>query len=785
MSVRKYTVLIGSVVALSLIAAFAILNMSKLLQAPMESIPVDGGWLGLLFIFVNGFFLSYILNPQKKDFLEMLLLTIGLGFGLTFTTMILLGLFWEFSLFSVLLTQVILLVVLSVVAVLQGFRVRAGTLRWPGKNDFQLTRLSLLHLVCVVIMGVLVFVAIYDAVTLPATEWDSLAYGVNYARIMFQKGTIPLIAGPSIGIEMSASYPPGVQLAAVFLYVFARNANDFYYRVLSPIFGLATFAVTYKFAMLLNKNRTISLYAVVALSSIPVFWGLFVVESYLMGLTLMITLCGFFLYKAHVSNPSDTKKYEILGVLFCGFASLVSYIGLFSFGILLLYAVHKKLTLKRVGSLASLGIIIILPWYSRNFILLGNPVYPFFGVGKYLYPLLERSTSLSFQQYNIIPQFEWISTICKVGAVVSIIAIGYFTFSKRKDFLTVLPLYFLFAASAIMGTHIAFIRYAIIALPVLVVVFSYVINLIPKKHRFSLYVSIGLLVFIVLSSAFMLPYINSAKLESKPGETEPQYLSRAFEEGDAWQWINQNTPLNATIATYDIKEYYLNRNIFALDGNESVPLYQMNTVQECISFLQEKGVSYVLSVPWASPGDTRMPLAYTWCPFTKYLGDPSFFPPLFVGDAGTTVYHVGPLDEKTVNQAFAEVNMVPPTRNVTFNFTLSNSSYPSEGEVYLPIPVDYRKSVMTASLNSSDPLDIQLWYGQVPADQIEKPSRSYVLLGNWALPCGNNLSVGNSSFTWQVTNAGYFTFIVFDKEKSLQPAFNVSVNLSFQNQLGN
>jgi hypothetical protein len=750
----------------------------------MESIPVDGGWLGLLLIFANGFCLSYILSPQKKDFLEMLLLTIGLGFGLTFTTMILLGLFWDFSLFSVLLTQVILLAVLSAAAILRGLRVKTDTLRWPSKNNFQLTRLSLLHLVCIVIIGVLAFVAVYDAVTLPPTEWDSLAYGVNYARIMFQKGTIPLIAGPSIGIEMSASYPPGVQLVAVVLYVFARNANDFYYRLLSPIFGLATFAVTYKFAMLVNKNRTISLYAIVALSSIPVFWDLFVVESYLIGLTLMITLCGFFLYKAHVSNPSDTKKYEILGVLFCGFASLISYIGLFSFGILLLYSVHKKLTAKHIGLLASLGIIVVLPWYFRNFMLLGNPVYPFFGIGKYLYPLLERSTSLSFQQYNIVPQFEWISTICKVGTVVSIIAIGYFTFSKRKDFLTVLPLYFLFAACAIMGMHIAFIRYAIIALPILAVVFSYAINLIPKKRRFSLYVSIALLGFIVLSSAFMLPYINSAKLERTPGETTPQYLSRVFEEGDAWQWINQNTPLNATIATYDIKEYYLNRNILALDGNESVPLYQMNTVQECVSFLQEKGVSYVLSVPWASPGDTRMPLAYTWCLFTKYLGDPSFFPPLFVGEAGTTVYHVGPLDKKIVDQAFAQNNMVPPTRNVTFNFTLTNSTYPREGKFWLPVPVDYRKGVITASFNSSDPLDIQLWYGQVPADQIEKPSKSYLLLAHWSIQCGNTLNAGNSSFTWQVTYAGYLTFIVFDKEKSLQPAFNVTVNLSFQNQLG-
>ena len=49
---------------------------------------------------------------------------------------------------------------------------------------------------------------------------------------MFETGKIPLIAGPSIGLEMSASYPPGIQLLAVYLYTFAGNANDFYYRMI-------------------------------------------------------------------------------------------------------------------------------------------------------------------------------------------------------------------------------------------------------------------------------------------------------------------------------------------------------------------------------------------------------------------------------------------------------------------------------------------------------------------------------------------------------------------------
>ena len=340
----------------------------------------------------------------------------------------------------------------------------------------------------------------------------------------------------------------------------------------------------------------------------------------------------------------------------------------------------------------------------------------------------------------MLPQYSILSTLCKVGVGVSVVAIAYFTFSKRKDFLATLPLYVLFASAAVMATHTAFLRYGIIALPVWAVTFSVLINLIPKTRMHPKVLPAVLLAIIIISSVVMLPYINHVKLERNGAENQAQYLSRVFPEGDAWQWINQNTPANATIATYDIKQYYINRSILELDANASVPLYQMSTVQECISFLQEKGVSYVMSVPWASPGDDRMPLAYGWCPFTKYFGDVRYFPPLFVGDGGTTVYHVGPLNETTVEQAFAQDKMVAPTKNVTFSFALSSSTHPYEGQFYVPIPVDYRAGVLTASFNGSLPLEIQLWYGQIAEGHVAKPSKAFALMGQWSLGGGDGLN---------------------------------------------
>ena len=585
MDTRKFIASVAVIVTVLVAVLFAILTLTR---PAIESVPLDWGWIGFVFIFGNGFFLSYCLLNKKVGILDRLLLTLGLGFGVTFIVMILLGVLWQITLTTVLTTQIILLATAGIFAYRRGLKLPHFTLE---PKELQIKRQNLLQAFLLAIIGVLAFTALYNTLSLPPTEWDSLAYGVNYAKIIFQNSHIPLIAGPSIGIEMSAPYPPGVQLVAVNLYVFAGEANDFYYRILSPIFSFATLLVTYKFAMLLNnKNRTFSVFAVSALAMIPFFWELFIQETYLMALTLMLTSAAYFFYKAHVSDATQTKKFEVIGILFCAFAALTSYIGLIAFGIVLLYALQKRISAKHTMILLALGLVIILPWYLRNLVLLGNPVYPFFGVGYYLDPLLRNSTPQHFQEYTMLPIYAWSTLVAKIGVVLVAVGIVFFTFSKRKKFRLALPLYLLLASLGIMAFHVAFPRYLIVAIPILSVIFSTLFLSVPKKHRLPQIAAATFIAVMILTSAVMLPYINTIKPHPEGSESQAEYLSTIFEEGDAWQWINQNTPTNTRIATFDIKEYYLNRDIFYLDGNESIPLYKMSTIQECVSFLQERGV---------------------------------------------------------------------------------------------------------------------------------------------------------------------------------------------------
>jgi len=754
------------------------LAIPNILQAPIEAIPFDSGWIGFVFIFVDGLLFSYILAITGVDITERLLLSVGLGFGATYALMILVGILWDLSFLTIILGQSGLFITLCSIAFYKRFKMN---LNINPRKDIHIPKFRLVEIILLFVVSIYTVASIHKTVAYPAIEWDSLAYGVNYAKILFDMGKVPLIAGPSIGLEMSASYPPGVQLLAVYLYTFAGNANDFYYRMLQPIFGLATIIVTYKFALAATKNKTASVFAIFILSAIPSFWESFILETYLMCLTLMATLASYFFFKAYNSHDNNGKKYEIVATLFCSFAALTSYTGILALGLLVLYSLARRVKAKRFSLLAILASSIVLPWYMRNLLLLGNPVYPFFGVGNYLDPLMLSSTTQHFQTWSQVPFLDWISIGSKIGAVILFLAVIGLMFDKRKQFLLIFPCYLLFGGVAIMALHIPFIRYLLIALPALAVVISASTESLLVGHSLVGRTTALILVsMILISSVATLPCINSFKPNSEQDGNKWSYLSQVFEEGDAWKWINENTPADARIATYDIKEYYVERDIVSLDGYEAAPLYRMDDVEECIDFLEGKNVTYFLSVPWATPSSNQMPPAYEWCVLTRYLGDPLYLPPVYVGSGGAAVYHVGPIEEETMYSYFAEKDFVPPIKNPMVNLMITDKNRLSGASFYVPVPADYRKGLLTVALNNSyHSVDVELWNTKISdtenADSVEESK----LVMTWRIPSINGSSVCNSFFEWQIDRAGYFTMLVVDQDLLFEESFNLNFDLRF------
>lgn len=752
------------------------------LQNPIENVPLDFGLIGFVLIFINGFLLSHILIRRNTDKIERLLLSIGLGFGTTSLIMLLLGILWEISILMIILPQTMLLIITSVIVLHKGFKVNLKNhLKLASKKHDNITKANLINTIVVTMVGIYTIIAIFEAITYPPIEWDSLAYGVNYAKIIFENKKVPLIAGPSIGLEMSASYPPAVPLLAVYFYSLAGKVNDFYYRILQPIFGIAVMLTTYKLAITISRNKTVSLFAILTLSIIPIYWLFFILESYLMFLTLMLTLSVYFFYKAHDSaNSNNVTNYEIIGTLFCGFSALTNYMGLAALGIMVLYMLNRSIRVKHFIKLLALASFIILPWYTRNLILLRNPVYPLFSFGNYLDPILESSKMQHFQSYLNDSSLGLFSIICKLGAPILLSIIIYLNFAKRKSFVTILTLFLFFISIAIMAFHIPFSRYLELVLPTFSATFSVIIfSFLKRQDWIEKGVAIIFISLVCISSVNILSYLDAAKPMYLASD-EWDYLIQVYEDADAWKWINENTPQNATIATYDIREYYIRRKIMRLDGYNAAPIYRMDNIEDVINYLKQQNVTHILSVTWAAPMDTRMPPAYKWCILTRYFGEPKYLPAVFVGQKGAAVYHVGPLQEEALYERFSQENLVPPLKHLEINVTVTNQVNLSTGRFYIPIPLDYREGLMVASTNTYGHLvKIELRRGIIPVNTTNW-QESFPLVKLWPPQSINTNGVENPSFVWDVDTAGHLTFLVLAEEQ-YRKNFNITVNIDFYN----
>ena len=190
-------IIFAAALLLSLFATFSVLYFANMLQGPMEPVPLDTTCLAWLVLDICQwlFFIVYF-RPLKGGRSSRLLLTLGLGFGSTFGMMILLGILWQISLLSVLVVQISLLITLTTIAVAKGLRFNAALFSVSQNGSDSSTKQTVFQVFLLIIVFTLVSLGIYDALALPPLDWDSLAYGVNYAKIIFQNSHIPLIAGP-------------------------------------------------------------------------------------------------------------------------------------------------------------------------------------------------------------------------------------------------------------------------------------------------------------------------------------------------------------------------------------------------------------------------------------------------------------------------------------------------------------------------------------------------------------------------------------------------------------
>lgn len=349
----------------------------------IEGFPL--AFLATIEVIILGVISSQLLLPHEKSLAVKFISVLGLGFGLTGVLTVCLGILG--NLYRLPLNVAILLLCIGFLSVIL-YKQRGK--KKPSVKKFltdifslkKIVRLSALRFysLAYVAIGIILFFCFYHALLTIIAHWDATVYHAVMAVMMYDNNSIPLISGPSIGIQMSANFPPLFSALGSYYYIQIGAIEDIFLRAIPPIMGVLTVIATYKIGEIL-AGKKYGLISALFLAMTPLFFRYSFYATSYSTLTFFCTVSILFLLLAIRERG---MRYWIVCGLFYGFAVLTAYIALylapFFVVALIFYFVKRKsnfyVKLKNASVFVLLALLIGGVWYLRNWALLGNPIYP-------------------------------------------------------------------------------------------------------------------------------------------------------------------------------------------------------------------------------------------------------------------------------------------------------------------------------------------------------------------------------------------------------------------------
>lgn len=570
------------------------------------------------------------------------------------------------------------------------FNPRAGCQRHRCGSDYALWSL----------VGLAVALILIHVAMSPVIEWDAIVYHAGVAKLWYLgRPSPPLSYGPSVGIQISGNYPPLFPASGAFFDILLGRFDDFYLRVIPPFVFLGLLLSTYAYTHA-RFGKSVAKWSVLLLLGCPIMVLYAEWPTNYIYLTSLTALVVFF---ADYAARTGTFVGWLWTGLFAGLDNLTSFYGLLSVGVgLIAYLVLGRpqgvrgLTKPVLFIFASL--VIVAPWYLRNLVLLGDPVYPLAsppfraaGLVASLWRASEseiRNNALGywvFRPPGHVPlglrmreawTALWDRHLLGVGNGFAFAGgVWLARRASRGVVFLLLTATLLIVVQLIPGWY--WLRALLPAIPACTILAALAIVELSKstaiqglrrglritalRARSALLASIATGAVCVAVSLVTIgpdtpqwatdvaPNANLMQATSDLGST-PATLDYVF-GGDyqAWTWLNGHLGAENRVATLDNRLYYYRSPsvLFYLDGLEAAPLLRIRSSKGALDFLRKHRVQYVFAPAWSyAPTPTRHPLVAE-LPLFSHLGHRDF--PLVKIFAGANVnvpdeiFHVGPL----------------------------------------------------------------------------------------------------------------------------------------------
>ena len=241
-----------------------------------------------------------------------------------------------------------------------------------SKNFKNLDKYAKLSIILIILFSIIIF----TLTSIHHVSGDA-CWHISVARFISEEQKIPLNEG--LGRDEPFWAPPLFHIITSFVYSVFNS--DFFMKFISPLFSVLTLIFTFLIAKKLF-NTKIAFYTLIFLAFIPIFIDYSILSYVESTLVFFIILSIYFAINNKI----------ILSSIAAGLGILTKYNTVFII-LLLIYIIYKNnknknLTIK-VSIIAIIPLIIALPWFIRNYILLGNPIWPFL---NFIFHGLEKSS---------------------------------------------------------------------------------------------------------------------------------------------------------------------------------------------------------------------------------------------------------------------------------------------------------------------------------------------------------------------------------------------------------